>query len=121
MKIRTTLYIQSIYYLITGASPLVSMRLFEYFTGPKVDDWLVRMVGLLVVAIGVTLLVAIRAREVTRSILVLALTSSLSFAAIDIYYSLIGRISRIYLLDAPLELCFAVAAAFALKSKQKIS
>jgi 4-amino-4-deoxy-L-arabinose transferase-like glycosyltransferase len=113
------LFFQSIYYIVTGASPLISMRFFEWVTGPKVDDWLVRMVGLLAVSIGITLLVAVRAKEITRAILILAITSALSFAAIDIFYSLTGRISMIYLLDAPLEIFFAFASLYLLKSKQK--
>lgn len=94
------------------------MRLFEFITGPKVDDWLVRMVGLLAVSIGITLLLAVRVGEVARAILVLAMTSALSFAAIDVYYALTGRISKVYLLDAPLEIVFATAA-FTLIRKQK--
>ena len=49
---------QSAYYILTGLWPLVHFASFELVTGPKTDDWLVRMVGLLVVLIGVTLAVA---------------------------------------------------------------
>ena len=39
-----------------GAWPVVSMRTFERVTGPKHDDWLVRTVGGLCIAIGTGLL-----------------------------------------------------------------
>jgi hypothetical protein len=39
-----------------GAWPIASMRTFEQVTGPKHDDWLVRTVGGLCVAIGTGLI-----------------------------------------------------------------
>jgi hypothetical protein len=53
---RGMIVVQAAYYLITGLWPLVSLRTFEMVTGPKTDDWLVRMVGLLAAAIGAALL-----------------------------------------------------------------
>lgn len=38
---------QGVYYIASGAFPLVSMRLFERVTGKKTDRWLVQMVGML--------------------------------------------------------------------------
>ncbi|HUR94034.1 MAG TPA: hypothetical protein VMY76_05595 [Gemmatimonadales bacterium] len=80
------------------------MPSFEAITGPKVDDWLVRMVGLLATVIGATLLVAARQGARTLELHVLALGSASAFAAIDIWYALQGRISSIYLADAVLQL-----------------
>jgi hypothetical protein len=54
------LVVAGIYYVATGVWPLVSMTAFEAVTGPKVDDWLVRMVALLVIVIGGTMLVLVR-------------------------------------------------------------
>ncbi len=104
--------LQSIYYLITGIWPILSISTFQDITGPKTDLWLVRMVALLVIAIGLTLLLAALNRRLTVEIVVLAVTSALAFTAIDVFYSLNGRISKVYLGDAGLELVI-VAAIFA--------
>jgi hypothetical protein len=101
---------QSTYYILTGLWPLVHFASFELVTGPKTDDWLVRMVGLLVVLIGVTLAIAVRRGAVhTLEITVLAAGATLAFSFIDIWYALSGRISCIYLADAALELVLLAA------------
>jgi hypothetical protein len=95
---------QSAYYVITGLWPVVHMSSFEAITGPKVDDWLVRMVGLLAAAIGAALGVAARrGRGHEVEVLVLAAGSALAFTAIDLRYALAGQISPIYLADALVE------------------
>jgi len=100
----SVLRVQGGYYLVTGLWPLVHLTSFEALTGPKVDDWLVHMVGLLAAVIGATLLVAVRQGTRTREIYVLALGSAFAFAAIDIWYALQGRIAPVYLADAVVEL-----------------
>lgn len=91
--------VHGVYYLLTGLWPLLSMRTFEWVTGPKTDRWLVRMVGLLAAVIGASLL----ARR-GSSDRILPVGSALAFASVDTTYSLRGAISRIYLADALLEL-----------------
>jgi hypothetical protein len=98
----SVLRVQGGYYLVTGLWPLVHLASFEAITGPKVDDWLVRMVGLLAAVIGAALLAARGTR--TREIYVLFIGSAFAFAAIDIWYALQGRISLVYLADAMVEL-----------------
>lgn len=44
------------YYVVTGLWPLIHLTSFEAVTGPKTDDWLVHMVGLLAASIGLALL-----------------------------------------------------------------
>ncbi|MGE5926145.1 MAG: hypothetical protein ACM357_02240 [Gemmatimonadota bacterium] len=107
---------QSVYYVVTGLWPIVHLGSFEAITGPKVDDWLVKMVGLLAATIGVTLGVAVRHRRWTAEVRTLAILSALSFAAIDLRYALTGRISPIYLADAAIEIGIAalLGAAFLL-------
>ena len=51
--------VQGVYFLLTGVWPLLSIRTFEAVTGPKVDRWLVKTVGLLVAVIGASLLAEI--------------------------------------------------------------
>lgn len=93
---------QSIYYGITGAWPLVHMRSFEAVTGPKTDDWLVHMVGLLTVAVAVAIWP--RGGVTPRPVRTLAISAAASYMVIDVVYTALGVISPIYLLDAAAEL-----------------
>ena len=93
---------QSIYYGITGAWPVVHMPSFEAITGPKTDDWLVHMVGLLTVAIAVAIWP--RTAGVATSIRTLAVSAAASYTVIDVVYTVVGVISPIYLLDAVVEI-----------------
>jgi energy-converting hydrogenase Eha subunit E len=102
--IRLFLAAQGVYYLLTGIWPLVSMSTFEAVSGPKTDDWLVRMVGLLAAVIGATLLLGIRLVAPRSEVIALALLSAASFAAIDLVYGLSGRIRSVYLADAAIEI-----------------
>src|SRR5687767_9483846 len=85
------------------------MPSFLAVTGPKTDLWLVDTVGVLVLAVGVTLLVAAARRRVTFETRVLAVTSALGLAAIDVVFSLNGTIRAVYLLDAVAEIALVVA------------
>ena len=111
--LRWVLQGQAIFYVLTGLWPLLSIATFEAVTGPKVDDWLVHMVGLLAFTIGVTLWVGARQRPPAGTIVLLAVLSAASFAAIDLRYALSGRISRVYLLDAAAEVAIILALAAA--------
>lgn len=100
---RLVLSCQAVYYFITGVWPVLSLRTFEAVTGPKVDGWLVQMVGLLAAVIGATIGVAAWRGRRTPELLVLAFGSALAFAAIDLLYALGGVIAPIYLGDAALQ------------------
>ncbi len=92
---------QSGYYGVTGIWPILHLPSFEAITGPKVDDWLVHMVGLLAAAIGLVLGAAtLRNRVRSPDVVLLAIASAAAFASIDIWYGGTGRISSIYLADA---------------------
>ena len=93
--------LQGLYFLATGIWPLLSMRTFEAVTGPKVDRWLVKTVGVLVTVIGASLLAD--ARRPSRGSRLLGVGSAAALGGVDVVYSLRGRISKIYLLDAVLE------------------
>ncbi|HEX2913004.1 MAG TPA: hypothetical protein VH186_19520 [Chloroflexia bacterium] len=97
---------QASYFVSTGILPFISMRLFMAVTGPKVDQWLVKTVGALVTVIGLVVgLAGFRGRK-GPELPLLAAGSAAGLAGIDVYYSLKGRISKIYLLDALLEFFF---------------
>lgn len=101
---RKTAFVQGSYLVVTGAWPILHLRSFEVVTGPKLEGWLVKMVGLLAVAIGGTLLAAARRRHITPEVRWLGLASAAAFAGVDVWYGARRRISRVYLLDAAGEL-----------------
>ena len=102
--LRVVLRLQAVYYAVTGLWPIVSMETFELVTGPKTDDWLVHMVGLLAASIGLALWTGARtAPRPPDAVVLLAVASAASFAAIDLVYALDGIISAVYLLDAAAE------------------
>ena len=92
------------YYVVTGLWPVIHFASFEGVTGAKVDDWLVRMVGLLAASIGATLLCAARRKAASPEAVLLSVSSALAFAVIDVWYSARGRISPVYFLDGVIEI-----------------
>lgn len=101
---RRIIAFQATYYFVTGLWPVIHMASFEAVTGPKTDDWLVRMVGLLAAAIGAALAVAARDHARVPAVVVLSAGAALAFAGVDLRYGLTGRISPVYLADAAVEL-----------------
>jgi hypothetical protein len=102
---RILLLTQGLYNLVTGVWPLLHVNSFMVVTGPKVDVWLVKMVALLNVSIGLTILSGLRNKQHS---LILAFCTALSFLLIDTYYALVGRIWYVYLVDAAIQLAFLV-------------
>jgi hypothetical protein len=98
---------QGAYFLATGLWPILHMRSFEAVTGRKRERWLVKTVGVLVGAIGASLLVGARERRMSPETRLLGQGSALGLAAIDTWYVLRRRISPIYLADAAAELLLA--------------
>ena len=90
---------QGIFYLATGVWPLVSASTFQKVTGPKVDFWLVKTVGLLIAVIGGVLIWAGLRRQVDAPLAALAAGSAASLSAVDVVYVSKRRISPVYLLD----------------------
>ena len=107
MSLRRVAVAHGVFNLASGLWPLVNMRSFEAVTGPKVDDWLVRMVALLLVVNGV---VQLRSRTPDELVQArrLGIGTAAAAATIDLLYG--GRrISRIYLADAAVELGWVAA------------
>jgi hypothetical protein len=101
------------------------MRSFEAITGPKQDKWLVKTAGLLIGCIGGYLLWKGRGRKTEDADAVLGVTSAASLTAIDVWYSLRGRISPIYLADAVAEIgligAWGVARDFDMQREEAIA
>jgi hypothetical protein len=120
----TVCAIQGAYFFATGLWPLVHMRSFERVTGRKRDDWLVETVGALVAVGGAVMLRAAAARAVDRSTAMLAVGSAAALGAVETVHALRGRISRIYLLDALLELALIAgwtAASMRRRARSRVS
>ncbi|MFL5242430.1 MAG: hypothetical protein ACJ8FY_10015 [Gemmataceae bacterium] len=116
--------VQGVYYLLTGLWPLVSIETFQWVTGPKTDNlptgresdhWLVMTVGVLVTAIGLTLLVGAWRRGRASELAILALASALGLTAIDVIYVIREVIPPIYLADAAAESILIAVWVVALK------
>ena len=105
----TLALVQGAFYVATGLWALVDLDSFMAVTGPKVDHWLVKTVGVLVTLIGAVLLLAWRRQRVTAEIVFLAVGCALSLAAVDVIYVSNGTILPVYLLDAVAEVGLALA------------
>src|SRR5690606_21090580 len=86
---------------------IIDLRSFMIVTGPKADTWLVKTVGALLIPVGVTML-SYLSRPIDRPLFILATGTAVSFAVIDLYYSLNDVISDVYMADAAIELIFLV-------------
>jgi hypothetical protein len=98
--LRLVLGLQGLYYFTTGVWPLVHMPSFEWVTGPKIELWLVRTVGVLVLVVGLVLMLAARKRNATLEVMVLAAGCAVGLLLIDVVYVFTGVIPPIYLADA---------------------
>jgi hypothetical protein len=95
----TVIKAQGAYYVASGLWAVVDREGFEKVTGRKTDYWLVRTVGLLAAAIGLTLLTGARNGRPSSETKVLAIAAGASFTVVDLVSVAIGRISPIYLGD----------------------
>jgi hypothetical protein len=100
---------QAFYYAATGVWPLVNIHSFERITGPKTERWLVKTVGALVTAIGVSLALAARNDPGKAETFVLATGSAAALGTIDAAYVAKRRISPVYLLDALAQAALLIA------------
>jgi hypothetical protein len=107
---------QALYYFATGLWPVIDIVSFMKVTGPKTDIWLVKMVGLLTVAIAITLFFSYKRSN--RTLTVLSVTAAMAYAAIDIYYYLYGTLRAVYIGDAVMEVLIVAFVLFTRSSKE---
>lgn len=84
------------------------MKSFERITGEKSDKWLVRTVSLMIVCSGVIFITYNTSKEA----LTLAIMNATALMMIDLIYVTKKVISKVYLLDAAVELAFIVIYFF---------
>ena len=92
-----------------GLRPLVHMRSFEAVLGTKTDRWLVQTVAGLMLGNGLVQTFATPSPDGLAAARRVGLATALTLATIDAVYAPAGRISKIYLLDAVLELGWVAA------------
>lgn len=93
-----------VFNVIGGVWPLVHLSSFEAVFGAKTDRWLVRTVAGLLLVNGCSQLAASRRVEGADHAAVVGIGTAATLATIDLIYAPRGRISKVYLLDAVLEL-----------------
>lgn len=103
---------QAAYFIVTGAWANVHRSSFERISGRKQDYWLARIVGVLVLVIGVTLAAHAARRKPAGEAVALAATSAAALGAMEAYYAARRRISMVYMLDAAVEATLIAAMAF---------
>lgn len=106
---RTLAIAHGLFNVLGGLWPLLHMSSFQAVLGPKTDRWLVRTVAGLMIANGWTQLQAGRSGEGLPQARRVGLGTALTLGAIDIAYGVPGRISRVYLVDAALEVGWVLA------------
>lgn len=102
--LRATLLAQGAYFVGTGVWGNVHPGSFQLITGPKHDYWLVRVVGALVLVIGLVLgRSGLRDERPRGDIVALATGSAAVLGALEAYYAAKRRISLVYLADGVVE------------------
>jgi hypothetical protein len=95
--------------LLGGLWPLLHISSFEMVFGPKTDRWLVKTVAGLLIVNGLTQLTtsstAIGVRQARR----LGVGTAAVLAVIDLVYVPAARISKMYLVDAAVEVGWILA------------
>ncbi len=101
---------QAGYYAVGGLWPLLSMPTFETVMGPKVEDWLVRTIALILVLVsGLLFDQALNKRPDDRTLRRVAAGVAFILGTVAIITTLGGWVSWLYLLDGSMHLLFAAA------------
>ena len=117
--LRATLLVQTVYYSITAIWPLVHIDSFMEITGPKTDIWLVKTVAVLLAAISISFLTSLFYNTYHKPTIALAITCCIVLTIIDCYYVWNGTISKVYLLDAAVEIILLLLWIFAIMGINK--
>ena len=108
MLFHVALWIEAVYYFVTGMWGLIDIKSFMKVTGPKTDLWLVKTVALLLITASFSFAVALAANTFHWPVAVLAACYNASLAYIDFYYAEKKVISPVYIMDGIVELMFVL-------------
>jgi hypothetical protein len=95
--------------LVGGLWPLLNISSFEMVFGPKTDRWLVKTVAGLLMVNGLTQLTTPSTAGGVRQARRLGVGTAAVLAAIDLVYVPARRISKMYLVDAAIEVGWIIA------------
>jgi hypothetical protein len=95
--------------LIGGLWPLLHLHSFEAVFGPKTDRWLVKTVSGILVVNGLTQLGTTSSMKSIAQARRLGVGTASVLAVIDLIYVPMGRISKMYLIDAAVEIGWITA------------
>ena len=98
--------VQGGYFIVTGMWSIVHIESFQWITGRKTDLWLVKTAGILLTVIGSVLVLATTRDQINLPVVVLGTASAAGLIAIEAVYVFKQVISRVYLLDALIEVVF---------------
>lgn len=104
MRAATLARTQGVANVLGGVWPLLHLPSFEQVFGRKTDKWLVRTVAGLLVANGAAQLRSASTVDGLEAARWIGVGTAVTLAAIDVTYAPLGRISRMYLADAVVEL-----------------
>jgi len=95
--------------VVSGLWPILHTASFEAVFGPKTDRWLLKTVSGLLVVNGLTQLATTASPASVAQARRLGVGTAAVLAAIDLIYVPAGRISKMYLVDAAVELGWILA------------
>ncbi len=84
------------------------MDSFEAVTGPKVDEFLVRSIALILLLTSAVLFSQLRRKELEHSGVIMALGISLILGSVAIISAALGYIRAVYFLDGSMHVLFAI-------------
>lgn len=108
MKSSFVSLLQGWYYLLTGLWPVVHITSFMMISGYKTDQWLVKTMGVLLTAIGLTQIIGGVRKNISLELFVLSVSSAFVLTLIDVIYVGNGTILPVYLLDAVAEVVLII-------------
>jgi len=111
-KRKTTLFLQSLFYLFTGIWPLMHISSFLAGKGEEADNWLLVSAGSLLLCIVCAFFIDLYARRNSASIIFLAIASSVAFLCVDFHYSVFHAMSKLYIVDAAIHLVLMTLWSF---------
>jgi hypothetical protein len=103
--LRVILWVQAVYFTLTGVWPLVSLDTFEMVTGPKTDHWLVQTVGALITIVGLVLVMTAWRGRLPGEVVLLAVGSAVVLTAVDVIFVSLGVIPPIFSPTPPRKSC----------------
>ncbi len=112
------LIIQGSYTFLTALWPIVHINSFMWISGYKQDVWLVKTVGVCLLAISVCLLTSIFVKGNILPVAALALFTSAGLAYVDFYYALNNVIRDIYMADGVIEIVFTICWLIVIKKER---